>query len=109
MQVDEATAPSAVRGGQTFYFCGEHCRRKFLGLAPPSPPATVGASYYCPMCEGVESDEPGACPRCGMALVASALSTDEAAGESNAELRNMSRRLVVAATLALKAMGEWVV
>lgn len=27
-----------------------------------------GAKYYCPMCEGVESDQPGDCPKCGMAL-----------------------------------------
>ena len=26
------------------------------------------ALYHCPMCEGVEADEPGDCPRCGMAL-----------------------------------------
>ena len=26
------------------------------------------AAYYCPMCPGVESDSPGACPKCGMAL-----------------------------------------
>ena len=24
--------------------------------------------YFCPMCEGVESDEPSTCPNCGMAL-----------------------------------------
>ena len=24
--------------------------------------------WYCPMCPGVESDAPGACPKCGMAL-----------------------------------------
>lgn len=24
--------------------------------------------YFCPMCPGVGSDEPGACPKCGMAL-----------------------------------------
>jgi len=27
-----------------------------------------GKAYYCPMCAGVESDEPGSCPKCGMAL-----------------------------------------
>ena len=27
-----------------------------------------GAKYFCPMCPGVESDEPGDCPKCGMAL-----------------------------------------
>src|ERR1700733_8057462 len=26
------------------------------------------AQYFCPMCEGVVSDKPGACPHCGMAL-----------------------------------------
>ncbi len=24
--------------------------------------------YFCPMCDGVESDKPGSCPKCGMAL-----------------------------------------
>jgi Cu+-exporting ATPase len=27
-----------------------------------------GAKYFCPMCEGVESEQPGDCPKCGMAL-----------------------------------------
>ncbi len=27
-----------------------------------------GAKYFCPMCPGVESDKPGECPKCGMAL-----------------------------------------
>ncbi len=26
------------------------------------------AKYFCPMCEGVVSDQPGDCPKCGMAL-----------------------------------------
>jgi len=30
------------------------------------------AAYFCPMCEGVESDKPGDCPRCGKALERSA-------------------------------------
>ncbi len=28
----------------------------------------MGAKYFCPMCPGVESDKPGDCPKCGMAL-----------------------------------------
>jgi Cu+-exporting ATPase len=28
----------------------------------------ASAGYYCPMCAGVESDQPGSCPKCGMAL-----------------------------------------
>jgi len=32
-------------------------------VAPPT-----AAAYFCPMCPGVESDKPGTCPKCGMAL-----------------------------------------
>jgi Cu+-exporting ATPase len=35
MQVDEATALSADRGGTTYYFCCEHCRTKFLQQGGP--------------------------------------------------------------------------
>ncbi|MDP3071393.1 MAG: copper-translocating P-type ATPase [Opitutaceae bacterium] len=28
----------------------------------------AAAKYFCPMCEGVVSDQPGDCPKCGMAL-----------------------------------------
>src|SRR5688500_768426 len=81
MTVDEASALSAERDGQKFYFCSDYCRKKFL-----SPPAAeqqlvqlVGpssrtqhsgpsAQYFCPMCPGVESNKPGDCPKCGMAL-----------------------------------------
>ncbi len=31
-----------------------------------APPAL--AKYFCPMCDGVTSDQAGACPKCGMAL-----------------------------------------
>lgn len=34
--------------------------------ADVKPP--TGAKYFCPMCPGVESDVPGDCPKCGMAL-----------------------------------------
>ncbi len=30
------------------------------------PPAA--AKYFCPMCEGIVSEKPGECPKCGMAL-----------------------------------------
>jgi Cu+-exporting ATPase len=140
MSVNEATALHAERDGETFYFCSEHCRKKFLSRSAPGK--TVGgccdgansqlasesgdggggkeqhehqdhaeygcehggeehsccegksagerhshaqhdhshhhgdaavtpstaAKYFCPMCPGVESGKPGACPKCGMAL-----------------------------------------
>jgi len=121
MTVDESSPLRAEHDGQTFYFCSEHCRKKFLaepeargkhgdaakhhhGTGEHSCCATKAsghaeshahhehsdqahdhshtheqhageeakrspaAKYYCPMCPGVESDEPGDCPKCGMAL-----------------------------------------
>ncbi len=99
MQVDEATARSATRDGETFYFCSEHCRQKFMGLAPQPPAPSVRAAYYCPMCEGVESDRPGSCPRCGMALVASAGGSGAVEADADDGLDDMSRRFAIAACL----------
>lgn len=117
MTVDEATALHAERDGETFYFCSEHCRKKFLSQSAPAKSdggccggksehddhdshthghgaeahsccggkasggahghahhdhaavtPSAAAKYFCPMCPGVESDKPGDCPKCGMAL-----------------------------------------
>jgi len=91
------TSPLRVdRDGHSYFFCCEFCRQKFLGQAVPRndlvtlnlgtgpnsmPAATCCHShhsasvtpsatsrYFCPMCPGVESDRPGDCPKCGMAL-----------------------------------------
>jgi Cu+-exporting ATPase len=35
---------------------------------PAAATPKVEAKYFCPMCDGVASDKPGACPMCGMAL-----------------------------------------
>ncbi len=80
MTVDEATARSAELDSQTFYFCSDHCRQKFLADGKKGEPQDThhhetapkkkrgSSQYVCPMCQGVESDKPGNCPRCGMAL-----------------------------------------
>ena len=79
MTVDEATARSAERDGKTVYFCSEHCRQKFLGNPAPekqNPLLDLNAAsnqhasgkYTCPMHQEVQSDKPGSCPKCGMAL-----------------------------------------
>ncbi len=134
MTVDESSPVRATRGGQTFYFCSEHCRKKFIaqtestesaGTLAEAPGGLVqigeytkdhsrfqdtsqsvipgdsqfeiahhdhapndhahlvhahhnhaavavkpsaAAKYFCPMCPGVGSDNPGDCPKCGMAL-----------------------------------------
>lgn len=48
------TGPSCCHGGP-----GHHIKE----VKPPA-----NAKYFCPMCPGVESDKPGDCPKCGMAL-----------------------------------------
>jgi len=37
MSVDPATALSGAWDGETFYFCSEHCRAKFLSPAHAKP------------------------------------------------------------------------
>ncbi len=91
MKVDPANAAAVVeRDGEKVYFCSTHCRDTFTGEEkadagspscchggdglPPNETAKAGAvrkparKYFCPMCEGVESDTPGDCPKCGMSL-----------------------------------------
>ena len=70
--------------------CHEH------GGAMVKPPAA--AKYFCPMCPGVESDKPGDCPKCGMALEPAISGAGE---DDNAELRDMTRRFWIGAALAL--------
>ena len=85
----------AERDGKTFYFCSEHCRKKFR-----STPATAKheekppgkAIYTCPMHPEVQQDHPGDCPKCGMALEPKT-ATAGTEDEENAELRGLYRHL----------------
>ena len=45
MTVDEATALHVERDGKMFYFCGDHCRQKFLSTPPGAKPE--GKSGCC--------------------------------------------------------------
>lgn len=110
MSVDPRTALSGQKDGKTWYFCCAHCRDKFLNpnVAPVEVPP--GATYFCPMCPGVVSDQPASCPICGMALepdLASGPATNEDAGQ-----KDLWRRFVVAATCTIPvfilAMGPMV-
>jgi Cu+-exporting ATPase len=81
MTVDpaEAAGSSSYRG-QTYYFCHPSCLERFEAapdefvagdgaLKPAAPSAAPGArSYVCPMDPEIRQTEPGACPKCGMAL-----------------------------------------
>ena len=80
MEVDESTPLCAERDGQTYYFCSNHCRRRFLAEGRADVPRQEkpvsrhdvapypGAIYTCPMHPDVISERPGECPECGMFL-----------------------------------------
>ena len=78
MTVEIATSTiRSERAGETVHFCSEHCKKKFdadperyAHEAPAPGPADVpaGTRWICPMDPEVESEGPGACPKCGMAL-----------------------------------------
>ena len=61
--------PEPKRDEQEHSCCSGHghgddsSHHSHAAVKPPS-----GAKYFCPMCPGVESDVPGDCPKCGMAL-----------------------------------------
>lgn len=63
-----------TRDGVEWLFCCARCRERFVAdpqrfLSPrPVAEAHEAANYICPMCPGVESPRPAACPQCGMAL-----------------------------------------
>jgi Cu+-exporting ATPase len=74
MTVDEQTAAgSAEHQGVRYYFCSTNCLHTFQAaprnythpVATPSAPSLV---YTCPMHPEIRRDEPGSCPKCGMAL-----------------------------------------
>jgi P-type Cu+ transporter len=116
MTIDPADAAgSSDYHGQTYYFCHESCLARFKAnpasfLAPSTPvPVAAAAEYTCPMHPEIVRDRPGACPICGMALEPRTVMAEEG---PNPELVDMTRRLRIAAVLALPvfalSMGDMV-
>lgn len=99
MKVDESSPRTCVKDGSAYYFCSDYCLRRFQGLPEPDEEhAGFGKAFFCPMCAGVESDEPGDCPTCGMALQAASPAGD---AEERAEIRRMTGRFWGGALLGL--------
>ena len=73
-----------------------HCAHEATHQAAPPPPE---ARYFCPMCEGVFSDKPGACPKCGMAL--EPMVAAESSADDQTELKDMTRRFWIGLALTL--------
>ena len=85
-----------------------HCCHSDHGHGNGNQPSGDKA-YYCPMCPGQESDQPGTCGKCGMALEPRTVTVEE---EDNPELVDMSRRFWVSVPLTaivlFLAMGKMV-
>jgi len=60
---NSATPTSGCCGG-----AGDHGSHEPGHHHDPNITPASTAKYYCPMCPGVDSDRPGDCPKCGMAL-----------------------------------------
>ncbi len=89
MKVDPANAGGSYEyNGQPYYFCSQSCLSKFrenphrfidglpaqevgqaeIQVEPKAAAPSVGQTYTCPMHPEVQQDQPGSCPKCGMAL-----------------------------------------
>jgi Cu+-exporting ATPase len=125
MTVKLATAKHRhVHEGREFVFCGARCKERFAAepakfLAPKhaaepahahhdphahapavAPTRKLLKAWYCPMHPEVESDQPGDCPICGMALERTP-GFVATADEDDHELVDMRRRLIIAAILTV--------
>ncbi len=113
MMVDPLSAAGTYdHAGTTYYFCSPGCVERFRsdpdgylsGKYTPSmeeAPAKPGTEYICPMCPDVVSENPAACPFCGMALEPRTVTVEE---EANPELGDMTRRFWVGLGLALPVL-----
>jgi Cu+-exporting ATPase len=129
MTVQQDSPHHVEHAGQEYRFCSAGCLAKFTAdparyvadggvdrrdarhkiERPKTAPKATAAEWTCPMHPEVVRDRPGSCPICGMALERRSPIAGEAE-EDNVELRDMTRRLWVAAVLsllvAILAMGD---
>ncbi|MSQ96348.1 MAG: heavy metal translocating P-type ATPase [Gemmataceae bacterium] len=107
MSVDPKEAPAQTAyQGTTYYFCNPHCLKKFeidpqkyltnqpgaqaTGACSLTPSLALRAGstrqYICPMNPEVLSDQPGPCPKCGMAMEPRDIAADDAADPEEAKM-----------------------
>ncbi|WP_246657639.1 heavy metal translocating P-type ATPase [Cohaesibacter sp. CAU 1516] len=101
-------ARSEQYDGESYYFCSDGCQEKFKadpyfyvsGNAKKAhQQSKPGAQWTCPMHPEIIQDEPGDCPKCGMALEPT-VPTDE----PSEELVDFTRRLWVSGAAAIPLM-----
>jgi len=121
---DENAFMKYEHGGQPYYFCSENCRDKFKSdpekyihaaqkhyehsqaQEAVSPPPTEGAQYTCPMHPEVRQNEPGSCPKCGMALEPVVPVEEEDRGEYLYMMRRFWIGAILTLPLVIIAMRE---
>ena len=113
MMVDPLSAAGKYEhAGTTYYFCHPRCEERFrndpdgylsgkYAQSMDEAQAGPGTDYICPMCPGVVSEKPAACPSCGMALEPRTVTVEE---EANPELLDMTRRFWIGLALALPVL-----
>jgi Cu+-exporting ATPase len=97
MTVTAASPHRLEHEGRSYFFCSEHCRAKFAAdptrylaaATEASTPAQAGTVYVCPMHPEIRRQQPGTCPKCGMALEPELPSIED---EENPELVDFRRR-----------------
>ncbi len=108
MSVDEKKALSGRKAGETFYFCSEHCRTKFLKEEKVT--LAKSAVYTCPMHPEVRQDHPGDCPKCGMHL--EPLNATGEGNEDQKEIHSLSQKfwtgLALTVPLVLLVLGDMI-
>jgi Cu+-exporting ATPase len=114
MKVDPITAKHKhVMDSGPFYFCSASCLQKFQAnptkylqkekaSADSANHSPEEIEYTCPMHPEVISNNPGSCPKCGMALEPR---TPSALPEENHELKDMSLRFWISAALSLPLLA----
>ena len=116
MTVDpQRAAGEFAHRGVTYYFCHSNCLAKFkanpdqyLAGSPDNSaamPPVAGAKYTCPMHPEIVQDGPGACPKCGMALVAMMPEADEGPDPELASMSSPSDRRRPALPIFVIAMA----
>ena len=116
VEPEKATASTEWRG-ETWYFCSQGCREKFVAdpgdilrareekekeKAQEAAGAKEGGrEYTCPMHPEVVQEGPGSCPICGMDLEPKTVSAEE---EENPELIAMTRRFWVSLVLSVPVL-----
>ena len=104
----DAGKPSLEHAGETYHFCSSKCHDKFAAdpahfISGAHKEQKVelpkGSQYTCPMHPEIIRDEPGECPKCGMALEPMGIPAEDQG--PNPELVDFKRRFWVGAVLTV--------